>query len=335
MKLLFCDNTIWGLCNFREPVFRHFHERGHDIVLVAPADEGSQMKANVPAYARHIPVHLARTGRNPLSDISYMRQLYSIYRRERPDYIFHYTIKPNIYGTLAARLCGIPSTAMVAGLGYMFQKRNVTGRLALGLYRFGLHYARHVFVLNQGNRDTLLKHHIASEDKLVLLKGGEGIDTSIIKEGNTHRGDKTTFLMVARALYDKGYAEFVEAARLLKDKRAEADFCLLGAIDEAYPNAVSKETMEADVQSGCIKYLGFTGGLRPRQTYHHHRHPGLPRDGRGREERLPRACQGCSGTGRGNDTISVTRRRRQGRDGTCQPHDGRRAFRHQSCDSGI
>lgn len=258
MKLLFCDNTIWGLCNFREPVFRHFHERGHEIVLVAPADEGTQIKTRVPAYARHIPVHLARTGRNPLSDIGYMRQLYSIYRRERPDYIFHYTIKPNIYGTLAARLCGIPSTAMVAGLGYMFQKRNVTGRLALGLYRFGLHYARHVFVLNQGNRDTLLKHHIASEDKLVLLKGGEGIDTSIIKEGNTHRGDKTTFLMVARALYDKGYAEFVEAARLLKDKRAEADFCLLGAIDEAYPNAVSKETMKADVQSGCIKYLGFT-----------------------------------------------------------------------------
>lgn len=121
MKLLFCDNTILGLCNFREPVFRHFHERGHDIVLVAPADEGSQMKANVPSYARHIPVHLARTGRNPLSDISYMRQLYSIYRRERPDYIFHYTIKPNIYGTLAARLCGTPARLWWPDWGICFR----------------------------------------------------------------------------------------------------------------------------------------------------------------------------------------------------------------------
>lgn len=256
MKLLFCDNTIWGLCNFREPVFRHFHERGHDIVLVAPADEGSQMKANVPAYARHIPVHLARTGRNPLSDISYMRQLYSIYRRERPDYIFHYTIKPNIYGTLAARLCGIPSTAMVAGLGYVFSSQGAVGNIARGLYRFGLRYAQHVFVLNRNNYDTMLAHKICSSDKIILLKGGEGVETKRICE--TAADDDNTFMMVARLLYDKGYTEYVEAAKLLKSRGMNARFQLLGTLDEAAPNSVRRETLEDDVAKGYVEYLGFS-----------------------------------------------------------------------------
>lgn len=256
MKLLFCDNTIWGLCNFREPVFRHFHERGHEIVLVAPSDDNTEMKTRIPGYVRYIPVKLARTGRNPLSDISYMRQLYSIYRRERPDYIFHYTIKPNIYGTLAARLCGIPSTAMVAGLGYVFSSQGAVGNIARGLYRFGLRYAQHVFVLNRNNYDTMLAHKICSSDKIILLKGGEGVDTKKICEATANNDN--TFMMVARLLYDKGYAEYVEAAKLLKSRGVNARFQLLGTLDEAAPNSVRRETLEADVAKGYVEYLGFS-----------------------------------------------------------------------------
>ena len=71
MKLLFCDNTIWGLINFREAVFRHFHEQGYEIVLVAPSDEKTQMKTVVPDYVRFVPVYLERAGRNPLTDVRY------------------------------------------------------------------------------------------------------------------------------------------------------------------------------------------------------------------------------------------------------------------------
>lgn len=161
MKLLFCDNTIWGLVNFRGMIFRHFYEKGHEIVLVAPSDESTEMKIQVPEYVRFIPVRLARTSRNPLSDLGYMRRLLRIYRKERPDMIFHYTIKPNIYGTLAARILGIPSVAMVAGLGYAFTSKGLTGTISRGLYRFSLRYARKVFVLNEENHRALIEYHIA------------------------------------------------------------------------------------------------------------------------------------------------------------------------------
>lgn len=92
MKLIFSDNTIWGLINFRQEVFRHFYERGYEIVLVAPSDAHTQMKAQLPDYVKFVPIELNRSGKNPLSDLKYLMRLYQIYRKERPDWIFHYTI---------------------------------------------------------------------------------------------------------------------------------------------------------------------------------------------------------------------------------------------------
>ena len=257
MKFLFCDNSIWGLVNFRAPVFRHFHEQGHEIVLVAPEEEGGQVKTEIPEYARYIPVHLARTGRNPLADIKYMRHLYRIYHSERPDYIFHYTIKPNIYGTLAARLCHIPCTAMVAGLGHVFSKHGISSCIARNLYKFALHCSKHVFVLNHDNYNTLLSCHITTKDKIILLEAGEGVDTkkiSIKPSTDLH----TSFLMVARLLYDKGYGEFIDASKLLKTYGVNAEILLLGPLDEKAPNSVSHETLDADVANGYVNYLGFS-----------------------------------------------------------------------------
>jgi len=259
MKLLFCDNAIWGLVNFREAVFRHFYERGAEIVLVAPSDEHAELKAKVPAYVRYIPVRLSRTSRNPLNDVAYLWQLLRIYRKERPDCIFHYTIKPNVYGTLAARLLGIHRVAMVAGLGYTFAKKGLPDRVAQNLLRLGLRLSDRVFVLNTSNRDVLVSRGFVRQGDVILLRGGEGIDTEQLCEGEEQKENTpTTFLMVGRALYDKGYAEFVEASRLLKAEGAEAKFCLLGSIDEAYPNAVPRTTIDADVKAGVIQYLGFT-----------------------------------------------------------------------------
>ncbi len=259
MKLLFSDNTIWGLVNFRQSVFGYFHRQGHDIVLVAPDDRHTQMKAHVPEFVKFVPVKLERTGHNPFADLSYLFSLYRIYRRERPDWIFHYTVKPNIYGTLAARCAHIRSVALVAGLGYAFTKKGWMEHAVLLLYRFALRYANKVFVLNRENLDVLTQYKVAPAKKMIWLKGGEGIDTNVVHEGKPIRpGVRTTFLMVGRALYDKGYAEFVAAARSLKSQGADADFCLLGPVDETYPFAVTRTTLDEDVASGTIRYLGFS-----------------------------------------------------------------------------
>ena len=105
-----------------------------------------------------------------------MKTLYKIYRKEKPDYIFHYTIKPNIYGSIAARLCHIPSTAMIAGLGFVFNKNGIGSLIARGLYRFAMRFPEHIFVLNKSNRDVVLERHMATSEQLILLSGGEGIN---------------------------------------------------------------------------------------------------------------------------------------------------------------
>lgn len=259
MKLIFSDNTIWGLINFRQEVFRHFYEKGYEIVLVAPTDAQTQMKTHLPDYVKFVPVELSRSGKNPLSDMKYFFELYRIYKKERPDMVFHYTIKPNIYGTLAARMLKIPNVAMLAGLGYAFSKGGLANKIARNLYKFSLQFAHKVFVLNMGNRDVLLRDHIVDPKKLILLEGGEGIDTSKILEAPVVEPEvRTKFLMVSRVLYDKGYAEYIEAIKILKSKGFDPDFLLLGPQDDTYPNAVPNQQLQADIAAGYIQYLGFT-----------------------------------------------------------------------------
>lgn len=259
MKLLFCDNTSWGMINFRGGILDHFHQCGHEIVLISPTDETTELKTELPHYVRFIPIKLNRAAQNPLGDLLYLLRLIAIYQKERPDWIFHYTIKPNIYGSIAAKITGIKSVAMIAGLGYIFSQKRLLSSLAKRLYRFALQFAVKVFVLNTDNLNTLLTEKFVQEDKLILLESGEGIDTKkILPSPPQSTKIAPTFLMVARAIYDKGYKEFVEAAASLKKEGINAEFGLLGPIDESYPTAVSRTTIDKDVKAGYIQHLGFS-----------------------------------------------------------------------------
>ena len=172
-KILFCDNSLKEQLNFRGDVINNYAADGFEVVLVSPLNcEYCPVYPNI----HHIPIKLHRSGMNPLKEFRYFKTLYHIYRKERPDYIFHYTIKPNIYGSIAAFLCGIPSTAMIAGLGYVFNGSGFGNWIARKLFRFALRFPEHVFVLNTNNRDIVLKERIVKENQLILLSGGEGIN---------------------------------------------------------------------------------------------------------------------------------------------------------------
>ena len=168
MTILFTDNSLWGLLNFRGSIIIHLRDLGHEVVMVSPVDAPSK-GMNVPDGVRHIAI-------NPLHDVRYFFRLLSIYREERPDYIFHFTIKPNIYGTLVARLLGIHSTAMVAGLGFTFSHGGLTSKVAHQLFRFALGFADKIMVLNEENARILIERKVALKKQVVLLEGGEGVD---------------------------------------------------------------------------------------------------------------------------------------------------------------
>lgn len=256
MKILFTDNALSNQLNFRGGIITHLRDQGHEVVIVSPVNVLSNGMV-VPNGVRHIAVGIRQTSTNPLYDVRYFFCLLRIYKREQPDYIFHFTIKPNIYGTLAARLLGIHSTAMVAGLGFTFSCGGLVSRMAHRLLRFGLGFADWVMVLNRENARILTDRKMARKEQVVLLKGGEGVDLERFRFSD-NRSDKTIFLMVGRVLYDKGYQEVVEAARIVKRTCPDVEVQLLGPVDEAHPNAVSHEQIRKDEESGAIRYLGYT-----------------------------------------------------------------------------
>ena len=260
-KILFCDNVLWGLVNFRGSVIRHFVQQGDEVVLVAPQDDESIMKVDIPEGVRYIPVRLNRCSRNPFTDLIYCAHLYRIYRKEHPDYIFHYTIKPNVYGSIAARLAGINCTGMVAGLGYGLLGDGMLSRLLAVMYRYAFKYVSSIFVLNNFNYQYLLDHKFCTSAQLRLFKGGEGVDLSAYPYVREESGSPVVFLMVGRVLYDKGYREYVQAAKIVKQQYPDVRCQLLGMLDETYPAHVDEEELKRDVEEGTIEYLASTNDV--------------------------------------------------------------------------
>lgn len=260
-KILFCDNTLWGLVNFRGDVIRHFKDKGYDIVLAAPEKEDDQMRTDRPEGVRYIPVKMKRTGTNPIGDFEYFLQLYKIIRKEKPDFVFNYTIKPNIYGSMAAKLRRCYTTAMIAGLGYIFKTEAFKTKFARALYKFGLRFTDKLMILNADNYSFVINSHFCRKDKVILLEGGEGVNLDRYRFHN-NVSDKIVFMFVGRISWDKGYDEFSKAARMVKKKYPDVSFRMLGSLDPAYPKSVPVERIKQDESDGIVEYNGFVRDMR-------------------------------------------------------------------------
>ena len=243
---------------FRIDVIRHFVEAGHEVcVIVPPAkDSWDRVGEQIPQGVRIIEVNMQPSGMNPICDLRLFMDYLRIYRRERPDVVFNYTIKPNIYSSIAAKMCGSRVFCMLAGLGYMFEGRGFLKAVVMRLYKYGLGKAEKVMVLNRMNYDKMLEFNMTCADKLLLLKGGEGVNLQkyMYKPADYSKG--TTFLMVSRILYDKGYSEYLDAARIIKKEYPDVLFELLGPLAYDSPMGVPRDVFEKDQKECIVKYLG-------------------------------------------------------------------------------
>lgn len=259
MKVLFCDNSLRNFINFRGDVMQSFLQKGHEVVLIVPQMAGNESVA-LPKGIRLYELQFNPNSINPIADIKFLISLWKIYRKERPNIAFHYTIKPNIYGTVAAKLARIKAVAMVAGLGYMFTDNSLKKRIGRGLYKMALRLANKVFVLNEANKKILLEQRFVTPKRVHLMKSGEGVN---LQKFPYREKDftNTRFLMIARVLYDKGYTEFVEAAAILKEKYPTTEVSLLGPMAEDSLMGVPRSVVLGDVEAGKIKYLGETSDV--------------------------------------------------------------------------
>lgn len=263
-KILIVSNTAFSLYNFRRGIMRALRDKGYEVVASAIDDRFSE-RIEKEGF-KFIPIkNLNRKGTNPFEDLKLLFELYKIYRKEKPSLILHFTVKPNVYGAIAARFLNIPSVSSITGLGYLFMKRNTLNRIAARLYRVALSYARKVIFQNEEDKRLFVDGNIVKEDKTVITPGS-GVDTAFFSPESCNVVErskgKLIFLLVSRMLWDKGVGEFVEAAKSVKKEYSGAEFWLLGDIDKGNPSAISEEQIRIWQESGDIEYPGATVDVR-------------------------------------------------------------------------
>jgi len=259
-KILFCNNLLSGMLLFRRDIIQHFKEQGKAIVLVVIKSEADEKYLEELIGIKVYTIDVSRTSTNPLNDLRFFSSFWKILGKEKPDYVFNYTIKPNIYGAIACCLRGIPCTDMMAGLGYTFTNNNLSSKIARTLYRIGLACAQHLFLLNEENVQAVKKLKLCNDKKIIWLKGGEGVNLNHYQYFNNET-QSITFLFIARLIEEKGYRQFVKAAKLIREKYPDVQFHVVGEYDFTYPKAISKEEVEKDVEDGYIKYMGVTTNM--------------------------------------------------------------------------
>jgi glycosyltransferase len=259
-KILFCNNLLSGMLLFRRDIIQHFKEQGKAIVLVVIKSEADEKYLEELIGIKVYTIDVSRTSTNPLNDLRFFSSFWKILGKEKPDYVFNYTIKPNIYGAIACHLRGIPCTDMMAGLGYTFTNNNLSSKIARTLYRIGLACAQHLFLLNEENVQAVKKLKLCNDKKIIWLKGGEGVNLNHYQYFNNET-QSITFLFIARLIEEKGYRQFVRAAKIIREKYPDVQFHVVGEYDFTYPKAISKEEVEKDVEDGYIKYMGVTTNM--------------------------------------------------------------------------
>ena len=256
MRIAIVINKSWNIYNFRMGLVQAFLQLGYEVIAIAPPDAYSAKL--VAAGCKYVPIEMENKGTNPLQDLALTRRFYRVYRREKPDVILQYTIKPNIYGTLAARLAGIPTINNVSGLGTVFIVKNLVSQVALGLYRIAFRYPAKVFFQNHDDRTLFLAHKLIKANITDVLPGS-GIDTKRFRPAPIFtRNPGFTFLMIARVLYEKGVVEYVEAARIIRRKYPDVRVQLLGGIDESGNIGIKHAVFDPWVKEGAIEYLGVS-----------------------------------------------------------------------------
>lgn len=260
MKVAIVLNTSWNIYNFRMNFVRTLLEKGYEVHTIAPVD--SYTARLVDAGCHHHPVRMDSRGINPIKDFALILELRGIYKKVRPDIILHYTIKPNIYGAVAAATLGIPTVNNVCGLGTVFLRNNILSRVAILLYRWSFRFPKKVFFQNPDDRDLFIKQNLVAPESADLLPGS-GIDLQRFAPQPFRRNTTFTFLLISRLITDKGILEYVEAIRRLKAEGINARFQLLGAKDPLHRRGIPVETIQQWIDDRTVEYLGTTEDVRP------------------------------------------------------------------------
>ncbi|WJF89576.1 glycosyltransferase family 4 protein [Paraburkholderia bonniea] len=267
LRISLVCNTAWAIHTYRHGLIRTLLAQKVEVTVLAPPDRTFALLSAMGCRCIALPV--ASKGTNPFADLRTLGALYRHYRALRPDLVFHYTIKPNIYGSIAAWLARVPSVAVTTGLGYVFIQSGRAAQIARRLYRLAFRFPREIWFLNRDDQATFLAQKLLAHPERAQLLHGEGVDleqfafSALPPSSATSASAPFVFVLIGRLLWDKGVAEYVTAARQLRPRYPHVRFQLLGPVGVANPSALSRADVAAWEREGLIEYLGEADDVRP------------------------------------------------------------------------
>lgn len=267
MKVLVLSSLAWSLVNFRGQLILDLKRAGHDVTVCAPDADPIVLDWLAARAVTFRLTPMDRAGSNPLTDLATLARYVMLMLRLRPDTVIAYTQKPIVLGGIASRLARVPRLfVLMSGMGYVFSDaaadRHRLRALVSRLYRTAVRRARAIFVFNDDDRAQMLAHRIIGPDHYVVQVPGSGVDIGHFTAQPLPDGPPT-FLMIARLMRDKGIAEFVAAARMVRQAIPEARFRLVGRPEDANPTGLSAAEVAAWVREGVIEHIPETRDVRP------------------------------------------------------------------------
>ena len=257
--VIIAANSAWNIANFRAGLIRGLKSAGYEPVAVAPphsADDARLAELGI----EKIDLNIDRSGMNPFADLRLLRDYRRIIKRVQPLAFLGFTIKPNIYGSMAASALGVPALPNVSGLGTAFIRGGPLQFIVTRLYRRAFAKVPLVFFQNPDDRQLFVTRRIVELERTRVLPGS-GVDLERFAPAPLADGP-VTFLLISRLLRDKGIFEYAEAAHSLRALLPEARFQLLGPIDQGNRTGIGRGDLDRWVADGVIEYLGSADDVR-------------------------------------------------------------------------
>lgn len=255
MKILIAANNDVGLYQFRRELIAELLKK-HEVLISLP--EGDLVRPLEGLGCRFLPTPVDRRGVNPCKDVGLLGHYLKMLRREKPELVITYTIKPNIYCGMVCCLLGIPYAANITGLGTAFQKKGALRTLVTVMYRLALRRAKTVFFENAGNKQTLLDEKIVRPEQCCLLNGaGVNLEHFTL---TPYPQDSTPvrFLFIGRVMAEKGVEELFAAMERLRSEGIACTLDVLGSYEEHY-----EERIRCYEAADWLHYHGYQEDVRP------------------------------------------------------------------------
>jgi glycosyltransferase involved in cell wall biosynthesis len=255
-------NSSWNIYNFRSGLVRALVEAGYEVLAIAPVDAHSERLSEL--GCRFVPIRMSARGTSPLEDARLFLDYRRILKRHRPAAFLGYTIKPNVYGSLAAHSLKIPVVNNIAGLGVTFLKHGLFQRIVRAMYRTALRRSHTVFFQNPDDRRLFVEAGLVRPRQTELLPGS-GIDLERFAPAQRKResSDPLVFLVVSRLLRSKGIAHYVAAAEAVRKEFPNAEFRIAGIMEKGHGEAITEDEIRRWSAAGLINYLGALDDVRP------------------------------------------------------------------------